>query len=128
MSEILGLERNHYDRLGHVTQGLAPAILCREIFIRTGVLARRGWLGFCVLSFCLAFSAVYELVEWLAALISAEAAESFLGSQGDPWDTQWDMFLAGCGALAALVFLSRWHDRSMQNSGSPQQSESKAAA
>ena len=90
-----------------------PAIVCREIFVRTGVLARRGWLGFCVMSFCLAFSATYELIEWLAALISAEASESFLGTQGDVWDTQWDMFLAGVGALSALAFLSRAHDRSI---------------
>lgn len=113
-SGLLGFERNHYDRLGHVTQGLVPAILCREIFLRGGVLARRGWLGFCVVSFCLGLSASYELVEWLAALISAEAAESFLGTQGDGWDTQWDMFLAGLGAVSALVFLSSAHDRSMK--------------
>lgn len=111
--EIAGFERNHYDRLGHVMQGLVPAIVCREIFIRTGVLARRGWLGFCVFSFCLAFSAFYELIEWWAALVSAEAAESFLGTQGDGWDTQWDMFLAACGALFMLAFLTRSHDRSM---------------
>lgn len=113
MSEICGSERNHYDRLGHIAQGLVPAILCREIFIRTGVLAKRGWLGFCIISFCLALSATYELIEWAAAILSAEAAESFLGTQGDGWDTQWDMFLAGCGALSALIFLSRPHDRSI---------------
>lgn len=113
VSTFFGADRNHYDRLGHFTQGFVPAIICREIFVRTGVLARRGWLGFCVISFCLAFSATYELIEWLAALISAEASESFLGTQGDVWDTQWDMFLAGVGALSALVFLSRAHDRSI---------------
>ena len=128
VSKMLGLTRNHYDRLGHVTQGLVPAIICREIFLRTGVLARRGWLGFCVISFCLALSAVYELVEWLAAVISAEAAESFLGTQGDAWDTQWDMFLAGCGATAALVFLSRWHDLSMKQLGNSAILRNKAAA
>lgn len=113
VSAFFGADRNHYDRLGHLTQGFVPAIVCREIFVRTGVLARRGWLGFCVISFCLAFSATYELIEWLAALISAEASESFLGTQGDVWDTQWDMFLAGVGALSALGFLSRAHDRSI---------------
>lgn len=113
VSAFFGADRNHYDRLGHLTQGFVPAIVCREIFVRTGVLARRGWLGFCVMSFCLAFSATYELIEWLAALISAEASESFLGTQGDVWDTQWDMFLAGVGALSALAFLSRAHDRSI---------------
>ena len=111
---LFGWERNHYDRLGHITQGFVPAIICREIFIRNKVLARRGWLGFCVVSFCLGFSALYELIEWAAALVSAEAAESFLGTQGDGWDTQWDMFLAGVGALGALAFLSRAHDRSMK--------------
>lgn len=107
-------ERNHYDRLGHLMQGFVPAILLREIFLRNGVFARNGWLGFCVISFCLGFSAFYELIEWAAALISAEAAESFLGTQGDHWDTQWDMFLAGVGSLAALLFLSRPHNRSMR--------------
>lgn len=115
---LFGWQRNHYDRLGHLTQGFVPAIICREIFIRNGVIARRGWLGFCVVSFCLGFSALYELIEWAAALISAEAAESFLGTQGDGWDTQWDMFLAGIGALAALLAFSRIHDRSMQRRGS----------
>lgn len=116
-SQLCGAERNHYDRLGHVTQGLVPAILCREIFLRNGVLARRGWLGFCVLSFCLALSATYELIEWAAAIISAEAAESFLGTQGDSWDTQWDMFLAGVGALVALTILPGLHNRSMASLG-----------
>ncbi len=114
---IFGWERNHYDRLGHITQGFVPAIVCREIFIRNRVIARRGWLGFCVVCFCLAVSATYELIEWAAALISAEAAEAFLGTQGDHWDTQWDMFLAGTGAIAALVLLSSVHDRSMRKLG-----------
>lgn len=109
----LDFERNHYDRLGHLMQGFVPAILLREIFLRNGVFARKGWLAFCVISFCLGFSAFYELIEWAAALISEEAAESFLGTQGDHWDTQWDMFLCGVGAVTALLFLSRTHDRSM---------------
>jgi putative membrane protein len=113
VGEWFGWERNHYDRLGHITQGFVPAIICREIFLRIGVIGHRGWLGFCVGSVCLAISATYELIEWAAALVSAEAAESFLGTQGDGWDTQWDMFLAGTGALAALVFFSRRHDRSL---------------
>ena len=114
---FFGWERNHYDRLGHITQGFVPAIVCREIFIRNRVIARRGWLGFCVVSFCLAVSATYELIEWAAALISAEASEAFLGTQGDSWDTQWDMFLAGTGAVAALLLLSGLHDRSMRKLG-----------
>lgn len=114
VSEWCGWKRNHYDRLGHVMQGFVPAVVCREIFLRQGILARRGWLAFCVVSFCLGFSALYELIEWAAALVSAEAAESFLGTQGDGWDTQWDMFLALCGAVGALMFASRLHDRSIR--------------
>jgi putative membrane protein len=111
--QALDLPRNHYDRLGHLMQGLVPAIVCREIFVRNRVFARAGWMSFCVVCVCLAGSAVYELIEWAAALASAEAAESFLGTQGDQWDTQADMFLAFVGALMALLFLSRLHDRSM---------------
>ena len=118
-AESWAMRRNHYDRLGHLLQGLVPAIVCREIFLRIGVIGHRGWLGFCVVSVCLAISATYELIEWAAALISAEAAESFLGTQGDGWDTQWDMFLAGIGALSALAFLSRIHDRSMKQAHFP---------
>jgi putative membrane protein len=113
LGEIMGWQRNHYDRLGHLMQGLVPAIVCREIFLRIRVIAHRGWLHFCVVSVCLAISATYELIEWAAALVSAEAAASFLGTQGDGWDTQWDMFLAGIGALIAVSCLARIHDRSM---------------
>lgn len=114
LASLLGSERNYYDRLGHLAQGLVPAILCREIFLRFGVLARRGWLGFCVVSFCLALSAAYELVEWAAALVSADGAADFLGTQGDVWDTQWDMLCAAIGAVSALALLARRHDRSMR--------------
>ena len=114
VAETFHLGRNHYDRLGHLAQGLVPAVVCREIFLRIGVIGHRGWLGFCVVSVCLAISATYELIECAAALVSAEAAESFLGTQGDGWDTQSDMFLAGIGALAAILLLSRAHDRSMR--------------
>lgn len=113
VAETFDLSRNHYDRLGHFAQGLVPAVICREIFIRFHVITRRGWLGFCVVSVCLAISATYELLECAAALISAEAAESFLGTQGDVWDTQSDMFLAGIGALMAVLLLPRVHDRSI---------------
>ena len=112
-AETFGLARNHYDRLGHLAQGLVPAIICREIFLRLHVIVKRGWLGFCVVSVCLAISATYELIEWAAALLSAEAAESFLGTQGDGWDTQSDMFLAGIGALITVFLLPGMHDRSM---------------
>lgn len=110
VQDLFGLARNHYDRLGHVAQGFVPAILAREVLLRLSVLRPGKWLFLLVVSVCLAFSAFYELVEWWAALLGGEAAESFLGTQGDPWDTQWDMFLALCGAVASLLSLSRIHD------------------
>jgi len=112
-SEIFGFERNHYDRLGHLAQGMIPAILCREVFIRLNIVRKRGWRSICIIFFCLAISAIYELIEYGAALCSEEAAQSFLGTQGDPWDTQNDMALALVGAIVAVTLL-RWpHDRSM---------------
>lgn len=113
MKAWLGSGRNHYDRVGHLFQGIVPAIICREILLRNGVFARPGWLNFTVVSFCLAFSACYELIEWAAALVSQEAAESFLGTQGDHWDTQMDMFLAGVGCIISLVVLRPLHDRAI---------------
>ena len=110
VKDALHLARNHYDRLGHFAQGFVPAIIAREIILRRRVLARRGWLAFLIVSICAAISVVYELLEWIAALTSKEAADSFLGTQGDPWDTQVDMALAILGAVAALLTLSRWHD------------------
>ena len=102
-----GFTRNHYDRLGHFAQGFVPAVLFREIMIRLRVFAKRGWIGVLTVAFCLAISAVYELLEWAAALVSAEASEAFLGTQGDHWDTQQDIFTCLIGALVA-VFLTRW--------------------
>lgn len=112
--EAFGFSRNHYDRLGHLMQGLVPAILCREIFIRNKVVVKRGWLAFLTVCFCMAVSAVYELLEWAAALISAEASAAFLGTQGDNWDTQNDMFLALVGATFAVSLLRFPHDSSMR--------------
>jgi putative membrane protein len=114
IQEAFGFERNHYDRLGHFMQGFGPAILAREILIRKEVVRRGGWLTLFVLSVCLAFSACYEFIEWLAALVNGQAAESFLGTQGDVWDTQWDMFLCLIGAASALVLLSRCHDAQLR--------------
>jgi putative membrane protein len=114
LQDALDLTRNHYDRLGHIAQGFVPAILAREILLRATPLRRGAWLSFIVASICLGFSALYELVEWLAALVSEEAAQSFLGTQGDAWDTQWDMFLALCGAVASLILMSGPHDRSLR--------------
>jgi putative membrane protein len=113
LQEWMGGTRNNYDKLGHLAQGFIPAIIAREILIRHRVIARPGWLGFIVVSICLAISAFYELIEWWVALFSEEAAESFLGTQGYVWDTQSDMFLAMLGAGAALALLSGLHDRQL---------------
>lgn len=109
----LGGERNNYDKLGHFFQGFVPALIAREILIRTHAVNGRWWLRLFVISVALAFSAFYELVEWWVALVSREAADAFLGTQGYVWDTQSDMALALLGAICAIVTLSRWHDRQM---------------
>ncbi len=113
LQEAFGFARNHYDRLGHLAQGFVPALVAREILLRKTPLQRGGWLFFLVLSVCLAISVFYEFIEWWAALLSTEASAAFLGTQGDVWDTQWDMFLAGVGALAAQLLLARRHDREL---------------
>ncbi len=113
-AEWLGWERNPYDRLGHIFQGFVPAILAREVLLRTSPLRPGRWLAFLSVCVCLAFSAFYELLEWWAAAISGEAAQAFLGTQGDVWDTQWDMFLALCGACVSLALLGRWHQRQLE--------------
>jgi putative membrane protein len=112
--DLLNLARNDYDRVGHLAQGFIPAILAREILLRRSPLQRGKWLFFLVVCVCLAFSACYEMSEWLAAVIGGDSAESFLGTQGDVWDTQWDMFFALVGSIASLLLLSRVHDRSMR--------------
>jgi len=114
VQDWLDLSRNHYDRLGHLAQGFVPAILVREILLRSSPLGRGRWLSFLVVCVCLAFSAFYELIEWWAASIGGTASDAFLGTQGDVWDTQWDMFLALVGAVTALLVLGRVHDRSMR--------------
>jgi putative membrane protein len=105
--------RNHYDRIGHLMQGFGPAIIARELLIRTSPLAPGKWLFTIIVLTILGVSACYEFVEWWAALASEEASAAFLGTQGDPWDTQWDMFLAGCGAIAAQFLFERVHDRQL---------------
>jgi putative membrane protein len=117
VADALDLARNHYDRLGHFAQGFIPAILAREVLLRATPLRKRGWVFLLVTCVCLAFSAFYELVEWWTALASGEAATDFLGTQGDPWDTQWDMCLAWIGAMTAQVSLSRVHDRQLRARG-----------
>jgi putative membrane protein len=111
IQRVFGFARNHYDRIGHIAQGFVPAIVVREILIRRSPLRPGKWLTFLALCVCLAISAFYELVEWWAALLGGEGADAFLGTQGDQWDTQWDMFLALLGAASALLLLSRLHDR-----------------
>jgi putative membrane protein len=113
VGEALGFSRNHYDRLGHFAQGFVPAILAREILLRRSPLRPGRWLFFLAACVCLAISATYELIEWWTALATGEGATAFLGTQGDPWDTQWDMFLALVGALSALALLGRAHDREL---------------
>jgi len=116
--EAFSLQRNPYDRLGHFAQGFVPALIAREILLRKSPLRPGGWLFFLVSCVCLAISALYELVEWWAALISAEAASAFLGTQGDVWDTQWDMCIALIGALLAQLTLGALHDRQLARLGS----------
>lgn len=105
--------RNNYDKLGHFAQGFVPAMIARELFVRLGVVNGIGWRTFLIVAFCLGFSAFYELIEWWVALLSDEAADAFLGTQGYAWDTQSDMAFAGFGAMLALATLGRWHDRQL---------------
>jgi len=112
--DLFGFARNHYDRLGHFAQGFVPAILAREILLRTSPLRPGRWLFVLVTAVCLAFSACYEFIEWWAALAGGESAQAFLGTQGDVWDTQWDMFFALIGAITAQLALSRVHDRALK--------------
>ena len=113
--ENFDLARNHYDRLGHFIQGFVPAILAREVFIRQIPLRKQGWLFVLVCCFCLAFSAFYEMLEWWTAVLAGEQADAFLATQGDVWDTQWDMFLALIGSVLAQLILSRTHDRQLES-------------
>lgn len=112
--ELLGTSRNPYDRIGHLAQGFVPALITREILVRRKVLAGRWLLGFLCLCVAMAISAWYELIEWMSALALGQGADEFLGSQGDPWDTQEDMACAFIGALISLFCLSRWHDRQLE--------------
>ena len=111
--DAFDLSRNHYDRLGHFMQGFVPAIVARELLLRTTPLGRGGWLFALVTLSVLGISAFYEIIEWWSAVALADGAVAFLGAQGDVWDAQWDMFLALCGALAAQLVLGRAHDRAL---------------
>ena len=111
VADLLGVQRNPYDKLGHFLQGFVPALVAREILVRQGYVRRGRMLSFIAVSIALAISALYELVEWWAALVMGQGADEFLGTQGDPWDTQSDMFMALIGALVAILGLSRVQDR-----------------
>lgn len=113
IAQWMGHTRNNYDKVGHFAQGFVPAIVAREILLRQGVVNGKGWRFYIIVSICLAVSAFYELLEWWVALLSDEAAESFLGTQGYVWDTQSDMGLALLGAIIALLTLGKWHDRQL---------------
>lgn len=113
LRDALHQTRNNYDKVGHFAQGFIPAVIAREILLRNEVVLRRGWLAFITVSICLAISAFYEFIEWWAAELTGGAAEAFLGTQGYLWDTQSDMLFAFIGAIAAIVFLSRVHDRQL---------------
>lgn len=113
LRDAFDLQRNHYDRLGHFAQGFIPAILARELLLRRTPLSRGGWLFYLVASACLAFSAFFEFIEWWAALLMGGEADAYLATQGDVWDTQWDMFLCLCGAIVAQGCWARVHDRQL---------------
>ena len=113
IKELFNFERNNYDKVGHFAQGLVPAIIAREVLIRKNVVNGKAWLNVFVVSICLAFSAFYELIEWWVAIYSGEDAEAFLGTQGYVWDTQSDMAIALLGAICAIIFLVKYHDKQL---------------
>lgn len=115
MAATFDLARNHYDRLGHFAQGFVPAILAREVLLRRTPLCPGGWLFYLCCAAALSFSAFFEFIEWWAALIMGGEADAYLATQGDIWDTQWDMFLALCGAVLSQLLFARLHDRQLGN-------------
>lgn len=113
LQDVFGFTRNHYDRIGHLMQGFGPAMVARELLLRTSPLRPGKWLFALITLSILGVSACYEFTEWWAAVAGGDAAGAFLGTQGDVWDTQWDMFLAMCGAILSQLLLSRLHDREL---------------
>jgi putative membrane protein len=114
VQQAFELSRNHYDRLGHFAQGFIPAMVAREILLRKTALVRGKMLFFLVVCVCLSLSACYEFIEWWSAVILGEGATEFLGTQGDVWDTQWDMFMAFIGAIVAQLMLAKLHDKELE--------------
>ena len=115
LKDIFGFSRNNYDKVGHFVQGFVPAMITREIIVRKNIINKNFWQAFFIVCFCLAFSAFYELIEWWVALLSEEAAEAFLGTQGYVWDTQSDMGWALLGAITSLLCLSKTHNKQLNN-------------
>lgn len=115
MQDLFGFTRNHYDRIGHFAQGFIPALLIREILIRTSPLRPGKWLGFLVVTVCLSISAFYEFVEWWVTIYKGSSAEAFLGTQGDVWDAHWDMLFATIGATLSILLMSKLHNRFIRN-------------
>ncbi|RXM58605.1 DUF2238 domain-containing protein [Clostridium tetani] len=111
--DVFNLNRNYYDRLGHFSQGFIPAIIAREILIRNNIVTKKKWLEFIIVCICLAISASYELIEFAVAKFTGTAAEAFLGTQGDIWDTQWDMLFALIGSIVAILTLSKYHNKQL---------------
>ncbi|HEY1583563.1 MAG TPA: DUF2238 domain-containing protein [Chthoniobacterales bacterium] len=112
---FFGWHRNHFDRLGHFFQGFVPALIARELFVRLRVVSSGDWRFFIIILICVGISGLYELVEWATALAAGAASDAFLGTQGDVWDTQEDMFMALIGSICALFFMSRWQNRQMRH-------------
>lgn len=117
LQDLFEMSRNHYDRLGHFAQGFVPAVVTREVLLRISPVTRGAWLNFLVVCVCLAISAFYEMIEWWVAVAAGVAAEAFLATQGDVWDTQWDMFLALLGAMTSVFLLGRVQDRQLGSMG-----------
>ena len=115
LQDIFDLDRNYYDRLGHFAQGFVPAMIAREILLRKNIVKNHHWLFFITVCICLSISALYELIEFAVALLTGESAEAFLGTQGDVWDTQWDMLFALVGAISSLVFLKGYQDKALKS-------------
>lgn len=109
--DVFGQERNNFDKVGHFAQGFVPGLFVREIFIRFHVVARPRWLPFLVVCVCMTVSVFYEFLEWTVSVLTGDAAEAFLGTQGDVWDTQWDMLFALIGSTTAMLTMARWQDR-----------------
>lgn len=112
LRDSFSLDRNYYDRVGHFFQGFVPAMIAREVLLRKRVV-KSGWLFFVICCVCLSISACYEFIEWWVAVMAGGAATDFLGTQGDIWDTQWDMFVALIGAICAQLFLKSWHNQQL---------------